>query len=78
MEISTTVDNFEQIEKSLRENFALLSAEIEMVPDNTVKVENVDKATRILQLIDTLNEDEDVSDVYANFDIPDEVLASLG
>ena len=48
-----------------------------MIPDNTVKIENVDKAQKILQLIDTLNEDEDVSDVYANFDIPDNILTSL-
>ena len=78
VEIFTNVDNFEQIEESLRENFTLSSAEIEMIPDNTVKINNVDKAKKILQLIDTLNEDEDVADVYTNFDIPDEILAALG
>jgi YebC/PmpR family DNA-binding regulatory protein len=77
VEISTTVENFEHIDKVLRENFSILSAEVEMIPENTVKIEDVDKAQKILRLIDTLNEDEDVSDVYANFDIPDEVLASL-
>ena len=54
-----------------------MSAKIGMIPDNTVKVDNVDKVKRILQLIDALNEDEDVADVYTNLNISDEILASL-
>jgi YebC/PmpR family DNA-binding regulatory protein len=77
VEITTTVDNFQQVEKTLLESFRLLSSELEMVPDNVVTIEDVDKAKRILQLIDNLNEDEDVSNVYANFDIPDNVLATI-
>ncbi len=77
VEISTTVDNFTQTEESLRKKFTLLSAKIGMIPDNTVKVDNVDKVKRILQLIDALNEDEDVADVYTNLNISDEILASL-
>ncbi|MBA3430875.1 MAG: YebC/PmpR family DNA-binding transcriptional regulator [Actinobacteria bacterium] len=50
--------------------------EITQVPKTTVRLEGPD-AKRLLHLIDTLEENDDVQDVYANFDIPDETLASI-
>lgn len=50
-----------------------LSAEITMVPNNTVRVEGKE-AQQVLKLMDLLEEHDDVQRVYANFDIPDEVL----
>ncbi|MCL6450896.1 MAG: YebC/PmpR family DNA-binding transcriptional regulator [Acetobacteraceae bacterium] len=47
-------------------------AEITMLPKSTVLVEGRD-AERLLELMDALEEHEDVQNVYANFDIPDEV-----
>jgi YebC/PmpR family DNA-binding regulatory protein len=49
------------------------SAELTMVPKNTIKLDR-NGAKKVLRLIDALEELDDVSDVYANFDIPDEVL----
>jgi YebC/PmpR family DNA-binding regulatory protein len=46
---------------------------IEMLPQNTVKLEGKD-AEKMLTLMDKLDEDEDVSQVYANFDIPNEIM----
>ncbi len=51
-----------------------LSAKIGMVPANTVPV-GEDKAGGVIALMEALEENEDVQNVYANFDIPDEILA---
>jgi len=52
-------------------------AEISMVPQNTVKLEGK-KAEQMLNLMEALEENDDVNNVYANFDIPDEVMEALG
>jgi YebC/PmpR family DNA-binding regulatory protein len=52
------------------------SAEVTQVPKSTVRLEG-SEAKRLLHLIETLEELDDVQDVYANFDIPDDVLASV-
>ena len=52
-------------------------AEITMIPKNTVKLEGK-KAQQMLNLMQGLEDNEDVNNVYANFDIPDEVLEALG
>lgn len=56
---------------------AMLSAETGYVPQNTIKIESKDDAEKILKLIDLLEDNEDVQNVYANYDIPDEWLAEL-
>ena len=52
------------------------SAEVTMEPQNTVEVGKGD-ARSLLGLIDALEEHDDVNDVHANFDIPDEVMQAL-
>jgi len=54
--------------------FAVDSAELTMVPKTTVEVDDESTAKKILRLIDALEENDDVQDVYANFDIPEAVL----
>jgi len=51
-------------------------AEIALVPKTTVQVSGKD-AERLLKLVDALDDEEDVQEVVANFDIPDEVLAQV-
>jgi transcriptional/translational regulatory protein YebC/TACO1 len=51
-----------------------VTAELAMVPRNTIKVEGAD-AGRLLRLIDGLEELDDVSKVFANFDIDASHLA---
>ncbi|MDQ3461793.1 MAG: YebC/PmpR family DNA-binding transcriptional regulator [Actinomycetota bacterium] len=50
------------------------SADVTMVPTVTVALDNAEDAKKVLRLIDALDDQDDVQDVYANFDIPDEVL----
>ena len=45
-----------------------------MVPANTVPVAG-DQAKQVLRLMEALEDHEDVQNVYANFDMPDEVMA---
>jgi YebC/PmpR family DNA-binding regulatory protein len=52
------------------------SSELTQVPKTTVELDEAD-AKKVLRLIDELEELDDVQDVYANFDIPDHVLAAV-
>ena len=54
--------------------FEIESAELTMLPKTTVAVEDENEAKKILRLIDQLEENDDVQEVYANFDIPERVL----
>jgi len=54
------------------------SAELTMVPKTTISLEDESSARKTLRLIDALEESDDVQEVYANFDIPEEVLAEVG
>jgi YebC/PmpR family DNA-binding regulatory protein len=54
--------------------FTVDSAELMLVPKTTVAVEDEAKARQVMRLIDGLEDNDDVQDVYANFDIPEHVL----
>ena len=53
---------------------AFENADLTMLPTSTVEVTNTSDAKAILRLIDLLDDNDDVQDVYANFDMPDDVL----
>ena len=57
--------------------FTADSAELTMVPKTTVEVADENEAKKILRLIDQLEDNDDVQDVYANFDIPERVLEAV-
>ena len=57
--------------------FTVDSAELTMVPKTTVEVADEAEAKKVLRLIDQLEENDDVQDVYANFDIPERVLEAV-
>ena len=48
-----------------------------MVPNNTVLVDDPEKARKVLRLMDLLEGHDDVQNAYGNFDIPDEIMESL-
>jgi YebC/PmpR family DNA-binding regulatory protein len=52
------------------------SAEITMIPKNTVALDEPD-ARKTLRLLDALEDNDDIQEVFANFDIPDHVMESL-
>jgi YebC/PmpR family DNA-binding regulatory protein len=53
------------------------SADVTMLPSSTVPLPTAEQAKAVLRLIDELDDHDDVQDVYANFDIPDEILTTL-
>jgi YebC/PmpR family DNA-binding regulatory protein len=57
--------------------FTVDAAELTMVPKSTVAVEDETKARQVMRLIDALEDNDDVQDVYANFDIPERVLEAV-
>ncbi len=76
-EILTDPSDFESVKKAFDgEGLSYTVAEVSMIPQNTVSLEGRD-AERMLNLIETLEEHDDINHVYANFDIPDEVMEAL-
>jgi YebC/PmpR family DNA-binding regulatory protein len=57
--------------------FTVDAAELTMVPKTTVEVADESEAKKILRLMDQLEDNDDVQDVYANFDIPERVLEAV-
>ena len=65
---------FEAVKNSLKNaNIEMQVNELTMIPDNTVKLEG-EKAKKILNLMEALEDNEDTQNVYANFDIPEEAF----
>jgi YebC/PmpR family DNA-binding regulatory protein len=56
---------------------AVESAELTMLPKTTVEIADESSARKLLRLMDALEENDDVQDVYANFDIPERVLEAV-
>ena len=57
--------------------FTVENAELTMVPKTTVEVAEESTAKKILRLIDALEDNDDVQDVFSNFDIPERVLETV-
>jgi transcriptional/translational regulatory protein YebC/TACO1 len=73
--ITTETKDFESVKKALAASkIKAKSAEVTMLPNNTIKLDT-DTAKQVLALVEALEEHDDVQNVYANFDIPDEILS---
>lgn len=74
IEIITPFEQFYNVVTAIQSTEASIQlAEISMMPQNTVKLEGK-AAEKMLRLMETLDELDDVQKVYANFDIPDDIL----
>jgi len=77
-EIVTQPEKFEQVKEKLeQEKVAIASAQITMVPKNTVAV-GEKHAEQLLKLTEELEDHDDVQSVSSNFNIPDELLEKAG
>jgi YebC/PmpR family DNA-binding regulatory protein len=59
-----------------KQGLKVLSADLTLVPQNTIPVSDESEAKKILRLMDAIDDHDDVQNVYANFDMSDELLAS--
>jgi transcriptional/translational regulatory protein YebC/TACO1 len=77
-QITTDPHEFMAVRQALEEaGIGYASAELTMVPKTTVEVADENEAKKILRLMDQLEDNDDVQDVYANFDIPEVVLEAV-
>jgi len=77
-EITCESAAFEAIKGALQEKEIVTeSAEVSMVPQNSIEISDVEMARKILNLIEDFEDHDDVQNVYANFDIPEEILKQL-
>ncbi|GHA77730.1 YebC/PmpR family DNA-binding transcriptional regulator [Pontibacter akesuensis] len=77
--IYSAMEDFGALQKKVEElHLDLESAELQRLSTTTVKVEDPDDVRRILKLIDALEDDDDVQQVYHNLELSEEVMAELG
>lgn len=77
-QIMTAPEDFDEVRSALEEggvNF--LDASVSMVPQNTIEVAEEKVARSLLKLIESLEDHDDVQNVYANFDIDDSLMEQL-
>ena len=77
-EITCEPGAYEELKKTLKEKeIPTEVAEISMVPQNTVPVNDEGTAKKIISLMEAFEEHDDVQNTYANFDIPDEIVSRI-
>jgi YebC/PmpR family DNA-binding regulatory protein len=76
-EVITSVEDFEPVKQAITtKGIEPSSSEVSLLPQTTIRLEG-SQARQLLKLMDELEEHDDVQNVYANFDIPDEVMAEV-
>jgi YebC/PmpR family DNA-binding regulatory protein len=77
-EITSPPDDLSAVREAVEAaGFSVESAELALLPKTTIEIDDESQAKKILRLIDALEENDDVQEVYANFDIPERVLEEV-
>jgi YebC/PmpR family DNA-binding regulatory protein len=77
-QILTAPEDFEDVRSALEESgVTFLDASISMMPQNTVEVVDEKIARSLMKLMESLEDHDDVQNVYANFDIDDDLMEQL-
>ena len=78
-QVTTEWESFETVKAAFDEKgLAYEMAEVTLVPQTTVPIEDAKTAQQLLKLMNALDDCDDVQNAYANFDIPDELLSEEG
>jgi YebC/PmpR family DNA-binding regulatory protein len=78
IQVTSAPENLQTVRGAIEAaGFPIESVELSMLPKNTVAVDDESKARQLMRLIDALEDDDDVQEVYANFDIPEQVLEAV-
>jgi YebC/PmpR family DNA-binding regulatory protein len=76
-EVITDPPAFDAVKRAIdQKGWKYLEASVGLIPQNTVRLE-AGKAEQMLKLMEKLEDNDDVQNVYANFDISDEVMEKL-
>jgi len=77
-EVSSAPEDLAAVRRAIEDaGIKVESAELSMVPKTTVEVAEEPSARKLIRLIEALEENDDVQGVYANFDIPEQVLEAV-
>ncbi len=77
-EITCAPADFDKLKDALKgKNIPMQVAEILMVPQTTVPVDNEETAKKIISMMEAFEDHDDVQNVYANFDIADEIMSKI-
>ncbi len=77
-EVTTSLEDFAAVRAAFDNRGMVYElAEITMVPQSTVEIDDEKVALQVLKLMDALEDCDDVQNAYANFDIPDKILNAL-
>jgi YebC/PmpR family DNA-binding regulatory protein len=77
-EIITPMKAFDAVKSAIEaKGITPVSAELTMIPANEVEVKDAETASKILAMIESLEEHDDVKEVYSNYSIPEEILAQI-
>ncbi len=76
-EIHTSMNDFNTVRDAFEsQGLNMQSAELAMIPQNTITVD-VETARKVVRFVESLEDHDDVQNVYSNVDIPDEIMAEL-
>lgn len=76
--VITSFADYETIKKAIEDaGIEVESSEVTRIPQNKIQISDEETAEQILKLYDKLEDDDDVQEVYANFDIDSEILEKL-
>jgi transcriptional/translational regulatory protein YebC/TACO1 len=77
-QVLTAPEDFDAVREALEQaGVTMASAEVSMVPKNTIEVTEEDVAKSLMKLLDNLEEHDDVQNVHANFDMDDALVEKL-
>jgi len=77
-QVTTAPEEFAAVRERLEaKGIVFLEASLSMVPQNIVEVADEGVAKRLLKLMESLEDCDDVQNVHSNFDIPDEIMEKL-
>ena len=77
-EVTSAPENLSAVRQAIENaGYSVENAELTMVPKTTIQIDEESQAKKILRLIDALEENDDVQEVHANFDIPERVLEEV-
>ena len=76
--VITEFEDFDTVKKAIDDaSLEYVNAEVTFIPENMVEITDEDTAKQIMKLYDALEENEDVQNVYANFDIDDDLMEKI-
>lgn len=75
--VTTGANEFEKVYQALKTKVEPDSAEITLIPQNSITIEDAKTAESLLKLMDTLDDQDDVQKVHSNFDIDDALVEKI-